>query len=683
MSVTERRDAGSRPVRGDSRPGPAGHVPWVAAAWLLAGVGVLVIALVVGGGRPKPAAPGLPDPGMLTGWGLPIAKLAMDLAAVGAVGSLLFGVLAPTRAGALEPAATRALRGAATCAWAWAAAAALTLMFTLSDFLGIPVTRLDYRDNLAGFVAEVTQGRSLAVVFLLAVILAATARGVRTLNGVALLLVLAVTATLPPALTGHSASAADHDIATSSLLVHIVAVTLWVGGLAGLAVYGRRATTPALGSAAGRYSALALWCFAAAGFSGLVNAWVRLGGIAPLFTSSYGWLVLGKLAALVALGWFGWWHRRRTLPALGRKTPGGFRRFAAVEATVMAATIGLAVALSRTPTPVPEEAERQSTAQALIGWAVPPFSWSHVLTLWRPDTLVLVAAATGVVLYLRGVWRLRTRDLRWPVGRTVSWLFGVAVTVFVLCSGVATYAPAMFSVHMAQHMTLTMLSPILLAMGAPVTLALRALPAGRRGGREQNQGRGMREWILTVLHSRVARVITHPLVALALYVLSLYAFYFTGLFAAAMSNHTGHLLMTFHFLAVGSLYFWPIIGLDPMPRRLPPFGRMLLLFASMPFHAFFGVIVMTTTTVLGAEWFAGLRLPWLDPLADQNVGGGIAWAAAELPVLIVLGVVFAQWVRADAREAKRLDRRADAGDDRLSDYNAMLARLAARDDSGR
>nr|WP_238345174.1 cytochrome c oxidase assembly protein [Actinopolymorpha cephalotaxi] len=555
-------------------------------------------------------------------------------------------------------------------------------MFTLSDFLGIPVARLDYRDNLAGFVAEVTQGRSLAVVFLLAVILAATARGVRTLNGVALLLVLAVTATLPPALTGHSAGAADHDIATSSLLVHIVAVTLWVGGLVGLAVYGWWATTPALGSAAGRYSSLALWCFAAAGFSGLLNAWVRLGGIAPLVTSSYGWLVLGKLAALVALGWFGWWHRRRTLPALDKKAPGAFRRFAAVEAAVMAATIGLAVALSRTPTPVPEEVERQSTAQALIGWAVPPFSWSNVLTLWRTDALVLVAAATGVVLYLRGVWRLRTRDLRWPVGRTISWLLGVAVTVFVLCSGIATYAPAMFSVHMAQHMTLTMLSPILLAMGAPVTLALRALPAGRRaedGGRE----RGMREWILTVLHSRVVRVFTHPLVALALYVLSLYAFYFTRLFASAMSSHTGHLLMTFHFLAVGSLYFWPIIGLDPMPRRLPPVGRMLLLFASMPFHAFFGVIVMTTTTVLGAQWFAGLRLPWLDPLADQNVGGGIAWAAAELPVIIVLGVVFAQWVRADAREAKRTDRRADAGDGRLSDYNAMLARLAARDDSGR
>ncbi|WP_020575724.1 cytochrome c oxidase assembly protein [Actinopolymorpha alba] len=664
---------------------------WLVPVGIVAGaIGMLVVALVVGGGRPRPAPDGLPDPGMLTGWGLPAAKLAMDLSAVGTVGSLLFGVLAPSRGGTLDTAAARAVRGASGWAWAWAVSTVLTLVFTLSDFLGAPVTRLDYQNTLAGFISQVSQGRALAVVILLTVILAATARNVGTLNGAALLVVLALAAALPPALTGHSAQAADHDLATSSLLVHIVAVTVWVGGLAALAVYGRL-SKPAMRGAARRFSTVALWCFVAAAASGLVNAWVGLAGIDNLVTTRYGWLVIGKVVAVGVLGWFGWRQRQVLLPKLERGEAGAFRRFALCEAAVMAATVGLAVALARTPTPSPEEVTRTSTAEALIGYAVPPVSGMRLLTSWRLDLLVVLVAVVAVVMYVRGVLKLRARGVHWPVGRTIAWVGGVGVAVVVLCGGIGTYAPAMFSAHMVQHMTLTMLSPILLAMAAPVTLALRALPAARRttsrGGAENaspeddDRGdRGLREWILVVLHSRVVKLVTHPVVALAFYIVSLYAFYFSPLFVAAMRSHSAHLLMSVHFLAVGALYFWPIIGLDPMPRLLPPLGRMLMLFASLPFHAFFGVIVMTSTTVIGAEWYATLKLPWLDPLNDQNLGGGIAWATAEIPALVVLGVVFAQWVRADTREARRLDRRADAGqDDQLAEYNAMLAKLAAKD----
>ena len=345
----------------------------------------------------------------------------------------------------------------------------------------------------------------------------------------------------------------------------------------------------------------------------------------------------------------------------------------------MVATIGLAVALALTPPPADLDLAPQSTATALIGYPVPPISGMRLLTEWRLDALVLVVALTGVVAYLRGVARLRARGVSWPAGRTVAWLAGIVVGVVVMCGGVATYAPAMFSVHMVQHMTLTMLVPILLALGAPITLALRALPAGRRSGGAKDADRGVRGWILVVLHSRAASVFSHPLVALGLYVVSLYAFYFSGLFAAAMRSHLGHLLMAAHFLGVGALFFWSVIGLDPMPRRLPAFGRMLMLFASLPFHAFFGVIVMTSTTLIGGEWYAALKLPWVDPLVDQNLGGGIAWASGELPTLLVLGVVFVQWVRADTREARRFDRRMDAGTDgQLDAYNAWLADLAAR-----
>lgn len=681
-------DVPAEPVTSGAAPAAptAGHrggarLRWHGPTWLRAGligagaVGMLVLALFVGGGRPQPAPVGLPDPGPFTGWGLPITRLAMDLASAATIGSLLFGVLAPAKGGVLDRAAVRAVRASAVFAWLWVLSAVAGLVFTLSDLLGVPVQQINYQDTLASFISQIVQGRSLAVVAVLAVIVAAAARGIQTLNGAALLLILAVAASIPPALTGHAAGAANHDLATSSLIVHVVAVSVWIGGLFALVIHGRW-SNPDLRKAAPRYSGIALWCFLAAGVSGLVNAYIRLGSVGPLFTSRYGWLVLGKLAALCALGAFGWWHRKRTLTALEAGRPHAFRRFALGEAAVMAATVGLAVALSRTPTPVAETSQAApSVAAGRIGWDVPPLTLDRLLTMWRPDVIVLMVALLAIVGYLAGVRRLRAREIRWPAGRTIAWLAGVLVAVAVLCSGTATYAPALFSVHMVQHMTLSMLVPILLALGAPITLALRALPASP-GASEGTADRGAREWILTVLHSRVASVLAHPVVALALYIGTLYAFYFSGLFAWAMESHVAHLLMVAHFVGVGALYFWPIIALDPMPRKLPPLGRMLLLFASMPFHAFFGVIVMTSSTLIGGSWYSALRQPWVDLQADQNMGGGIAWGAAELPVLAVLVVVFVAWYRSDVRAARRADRHSDAD---LEQYNAMLARLATHD----
>jgi len=231
----------------------------------------------------------------------------------------------------------------------------------------------------------------------------------------------------------------------------------------------------------------------------------------------------------------------------------------------------------------------------------------------------------------------------------------------------------MFSVHMAEHMILSMLVPILLVLGAPVTLALRALsPAGR--GRPP----GPREWLLTALHAPWAQLLTHPLVTLPLFVGSYYALYFSGLFAAALPVHAAHVLMSLHFLITGALFFWPLIGVDPAPRRLPPAARLGILFVSVPFHAFFGVALMSADTVIGSGFYRALALPWVpDPLRDQQLGGGLAWASGELPLLLVVIVLLVQWSRQDERLARRDDRRADAdGDAELAAYNVMLRRLA-------
>ena len=261
----------------------------------------------------------------------------------------------------------------------------------------------------------------------------------------------------------------------------------------------------------------------------------------------------------------------------------------------------------------------------------------------------------------------------------MAWLLGCLVLLAATSSGIGRYMPAMFSMHMVGHMLLSMLAPILLVLGAPVTLALRALPAAGR-----DEPPGPREWLLAALHSRVSRVLTNPFVATALFVVGFYGLYFSGLFDAVVDSHGAHLAMNLHFLLSGYLFYWVVIGVDPTPRPIPPLAKLGVVFASLPLHAFFGVVLMGMSTVLGADFYRSLKLDWhTDLLGDQKLGGGIAWAAGEVPLVIVLVALFVQWRRSDQRTATRLDRAAERDDDAdLAAYNAMLAEMARRDRAG-
>nr|BFF00729.1 hypothetical protein GCM10020241_24040 [Streptoalloteichus tenebrarius] len=176
-------------------------------------------------------------------------------------------------------------------------------------------------------------------------------------------------------------------------------------------------------------------------------------------------------------------------------------------------------------------------------------------------------------------------------------------------------------------------------------------------------------------------MLTHPLVALVLFVGSFYGLYFSGLFDVALSEHWAHLAMNAHFLIAGYVFFWPVIGVDPSPRPLPPLARIGLMFAAMVFHAFFGIALMMSRSVIGEIFYRDLNLPWVtDLLGDQRLGGGLSWATGEFPVIVVVIALVVQWARADERAARRTDRRADAdGDADLTAYNAMLAKLAETD----
>ncbi len=163
-----------------------------------------------------------------------------------------------------------------------------------------------------------------------------------------------------------------------------------------------------------------------------------------------------------------------------------------------------------------------------------------------------------------------------------------------------------------------------------------------------------------------------------LFVGSLYGLYFSGAFESLMGNHWGHAIMELHFLAVGTLFYYVLIGVDPAPRAIAPLVRFGMLLVTVPFHAFFAVVVMSSNTVFAGDYWRSLHRPYrTDLLADQYLGGGMAWAMGEIPLILVMGAILVQWYRSDAREAKRFDRsESRTGDEQLEAYNARLRDLA-------
>lgn len=304
---------------------------------------------------------------------------------------------------------------------------------------------------------------------------------------------------------------------------------------------------------------------------------------------------------------------------------------------------------------------------------LPPFTLGRGLE-FSGDPFFMISCLLGLGLYGWAVVRLRRRGDAWPVGRTVAFVLGVLTVALVMCTKLNEYGMVMFSVHMVQHMVISMLSPILILLGAPVTLALRALPAAGRGRK------GPREWLVALLHSRYMRIITHPAFTIPLFIASLYALYFTPLFDFLMGSKAGHIAMMVHFLAVGLVFFWPIMGVDPGPHRPGYVMRMLELFAGMPFHAFFGIALMMASEPMIGTYTNPPASLGIDPLSDQQAGGGIAWAFSEIPSVVVLIALVYQWYRSDQRQARRSDRTADRdGDKELAAYNAYLASLRTRE----
>ena len=640
------------------------HALQAIAVVLASGLISVVVGLVLAGGA-DPLQ--FSDPGPVVRWGGPFAKLVMNFAMATTVGSLVLSAFA----GNLEERSkfSRVSSGAAAL---WAGAAAVNFVMTYLSVSGSAISYGSaFSDGLWLFATQIELGTllvwNLGFAFLLSLsTLAFNGRRMNAVNAA-----IAIAGLYPLAASGHASGDAGHALAVNSLLMHLVGISIWVGGLIALyAVFkGDNQRTAVLVS---RYSTLAFVAFIMVAVSGVTSGIIRLYEPADLF-SSYGLLLMLKAALLVLLGLFGARHRLGLVKKLAERSV-SFWRLAIFELGVMGLAVGMGTALARTQTPLDAaEFVPLTPAEILTGDKLPPeltdLAWVMV---WDIDVLWMSVCLGAIALYLYGVSVLRKRGDKWPVVRTISFVSGMLVLLYVTNGAMNAYQEYLFSVHMVGHMVLSMMVPVLLVPGAPVTLLSRA-QAPRKDG-----SWGMREWVLWAVHTPFAWFVSHPLFAGLNFALSLVMFYYTPLFRWATEEHLGHQWMLIHFLITGYLFVQSLMGVDPQPHRTGYPIKLMLLIGTMAFHAFFGLGLMNERSLLLADWFGAMGRTWGDdPLADQAIGGAFAWGVGEIPTIVIALIVVTQWSRSDDRERKRLDRASDRSGNRdLEDYNQMLDSLS-------
>jgi putative copper resistance protein D len=624
----------------------------------------VLIGLAIGGGA---AALQFSDPGPVIRYGVPLVKALMNIAMAISIGSLVFAGFA---AGDKSAVLRKLLNLASAAAAVWAIAASVHFVLSFVSVSGAAFSlEQSFSQGLWVYATEIELGISLALNLLPAFAISILALAISSLTGTAFVAALGLASLIPLALIGHAAGTANHSLAVNSLGLHLVGIVTWVGGL--VAVYALRKDL--LGEARpmlSRYSSLALASFVIVAVSGIGSSYVRIPDAAGLF-SPYGQLLLIKVILLVILGSFGALYRSRILKNISEK--GSFFKLALLEIFIMGLAVGTGTALARTAPPVEQgEFVIPTPAQLLTGEPLPPeFSMETFFTQWKLDILWALIALWAIGAYLVAVRRLAKRGDSWPIARTISWVAGMLLLVFVTSGSLNVYQEYLFSIHMIAHMFLTMAIPVLLVPGAPVTLLMRAVQ------KRSDDSRGVREWVLWAVHTKYAEFVSHPLVAAVNFAGSLVVFYFTPLFDWATREHIGHQWMIVHFLITGYLFVQSLIGIDPGPSRVSYPIRLVMLIGVMAFHAFFGLALMGGTGLLLPDWFGAMGRTWgLPPLEDQQSGGAIAWGIGEIPTIILTIIVSVQWFKSDSRDSKRLDRASDrSGNQDLADYNQMLDRI--------
>ena len=573
---------------------------WVVPAALLTGLLGLSVALIVGGAAAPTLLAGLPDAGGATTWALPAATYLAQAAAVLAVGSLLVPyLLRRLPAGSVVVEITKARRTAVVSGAVAVLATVLVYGLTLSDLVGRPLLTAVTSAGLAE-LADFRPGRVLIVTAVLGLAGTAAAAG-RSATARRLALPLTAAALGSWALGGHTAQSGE-DITAPAMLVHVLGAGAWVGGLAAVVLFLRSGT---LAFALPRFSLLALWCWIAVGTSGTVVAAVRLGSVGAVLSSGYGRVVLLKLAALVVLGGFGWWHRTRLAATLGPDAAGTRRvvvRLAAVELLVMGATMGLAAGLSRTPPPAAhlvghDSAHGTPRIEGMLGHKIPVVSVDNVLTQWRPDVLVLVVTA----LVLAGYLRVARRSGALRSGRTTAAVAAAAVLTLITSSGVATYSAAVWSITVGVLTVAAVLVPVLVALARP------AWPSSPRR----------------------PHLLTPPVLAVAAIAWSA-AWLLTPLARLATSTP---LVLTVAILGAAGLGSAFLIRLGGVPAGRGGRGAALLWWSG---QAAIGLALLMGGGAAARPWFAELNLAWIYPADDERTAALLCLGVLAVALVVRL-----------------------------------------------
>ena len=598
---------------------------------------------------------------------LTLSKYLTFLSSFAFVGLLLaMSVLTVNTEGSLSTNSLALRRKASLIGLIWFFSSLTFIIATIAEILGVRFTDALDMTTVRSFVSQILLGQYLFAQTLVAFFAGYLMLRVKRVIPTLALLLISLIAIAAPGLESHSASGGSHALATGSMILHVAGLTLWAGGLFALMFISpedRKMAVP-------RFSVMALWAAIVVVLSGLINAWARL-NFREAWDTTYARVIILKTILTGVLLFMGYLHRKNL--SLREKIDWrGLTRLITAEVALMAAVTAIGIWLSLNASP-------DRVIDPIIP-AAPTFT--RILWAYDPDIFFIGVLVLAVALYIKGVVILKKRGDAWPVGRTIAFALGISGIDFATSGGFGVYAMYSFEYHMIAHMTLGMIAPIGLVLGAPITLALRTLPQGRTPTET-----GPRAILVSLLHSRIGTLFTNPVIALALFDGSLFVLYFTDLFGTLMASHAGHLLMNIHFILAGFLFFMIIIGVDPTPRRIHHLVRIVILFAAMAIHAFFSISLLATTTLIDKGFYSSQNIPWLGAgiLDDQRAGGSVSWAIGEIPIILALIATFILWMRDDAKETRRIDRneerKAAMGEpDELAQYNEYLKSLNAREE---
>ncbi len=536
-------------------------------------------------------------------------------------------------------------------------------VFTLTQALSQPISLVARLDVIATYGWDVASVRALLLISLISLISALVLLK-PNVDRVGLIAAFNVIGLSLPGLLSHGGGVSTHQWAVVSGLIHGIAIALWISGVAAifLIVSTSQFTQDQKSLALHKFGYLAGAAVVSLLISGEINAYTRFNTFSELFTTTYGQLIIFKVILLASALILALNIRKRLQTDI--------KKLVGLEVGLLLFTLGVSVVLASTAYPKTGSAAF-TLIESVTGFAEPiAFDWRYALTTFAIEPFSFTVGVIALSLYIYGVFALEKRGDSWPLGRSIAWIVAVFLGMYVTNSMLGRYAILMFSAHMTVHMVLAMLVPILLPLGAPLTLILRVLTPNETVKNKDSEVRNLRDWIVALMNSQYLHTLSHPIISFFLFAGGTWVLYFSPLLTVLMRSHLGHLFMDAHFVLAGYLFFWNILGIDPSPRKVPDVLRLGLVFAAAVFHGIFGFITFSSDTQLGGGWFGEIKPSWLqNQIADQQLGGGIAWGFGELPTILVLAILVYQWASRDERLAKRVT------DKEIDDYNDYLKSL--------